>query len=84
MQLGQAFTSVTSTFRVSAFIYNREHGQGPDAPGEGQTNRRADQNAEAEAEAGGDSSIPAGTGKVGWWNGVGKGRKRDEQNISRY
>lgn len=75
MQPGQAFSSILSTFRVSAFIHIRDHGQGPDAPGEGQTNRRADQNVEAEAEAGGDSTFPAGTGKVGQWNSVGKGKK---------
>lgn len=73
MQPGQDFTSIVSTFGVSAFIYNRDCGQGPDAPGERQTNRRAHQNAEAEAEAGGDPSVAVGAGKDGWWNSVRKG-----------
>lgn len=70
---GEVFTSAVSTFRGSAFIYSRDCRQRPDAPGEGQTNRRAHQNAEAEAEAGGDPSVPVGAGKDDQWNSVRKG-----------
>lgn len=50
-------------------------GKGPDAPGEGQTDRGVDQDAEAEAEAGGDPPVPAGTWQDDQWSRAEEGRK---------
>lgn len=72
MQPLQVFTRLMSASRAPVWI---SQGQGPDAAGEGQTDRGVDQDAEAEAEAGGDPQVPAGAGQDGRRNSAGEGRK---------